>query len=84
MYKVVIDEEFLRTQAEEMAEQVKLHTFNHIKIMLSEALKTPLSNEQCELVLNTFLEEFSNRTSDGVFKLSKEAEDYLKKLLNGR
>lgn len=82
MYRIVLDEEFFKLQATEMAASVKHHTFQHIKLLCEELIKSPLSDEQRKEALDIFIEEFLKKMGLSVHELQAEGQSYIDERLN--
>lgn len=77
MYKVIVDDVFIRDQAKEMAKQLSHHTFEHMKLLIEEAIKSPLDDAQKKQVINIFIEEFLKKANHAINDLYEEAKKYL-------
>ncbi len=77
VYKITIDEELIKSQAAEMALQVKEHTFEHMKLIIEEAINSPLSKSQKGLVIQMFMDEFIEQIAKQTGELLIECNDYL-------
>lgn len=73
MYKVILDEDYIKSQAKEMAESVRSHTFEHLKLLISETIKTPLEKKQKMMVIDMFISSFYDRLSEHITSLHRES-----------
>jgi len=84
MIKVIVDEEFVRQQAREMAGNIKHHTFEHMKLMIEEALQHQLDETQRRLVVDYFVEEFLRKTNHIINEVYEDAKKYLEERVADR
>ena len=77
MIKYVVDEDYIKEQAADMASQIRHHGIEHAKLLIEESFKYPFTDEQRKQAVDSFLLNFSEEINEQVLDLKKSVNGYL-------